>query len=275
MKIIPLVENNLFEDDTLNEHGLSIYIETENYKVLFDTGKTDLFLKNAERLNANLQEVDIVIISHGHYDHIGGLMHFLEINKKAKVYLKSEIFENDYFSIRKKNKKYIGFNKELLNHFDRFIFVNEKDIRIDELNIISTIENNYPLPKGNNILFKEKNNILENDDFKHELIFTINTENGLIIFSGCAHNGILNTITTVKNKFPKEQIKTLIGGFHLIDKNEFTEVENTEEITNIGKELEKMFPNVIFYTGHCTGQNTFVILQNILKIHKIKYLNYE
>ena len=85
MKITVLADNRKFDDTLESEHGLCIYLETENYKCLLDTGASDVFITNAEKLGIDLNEVDFVFISHGHADHIGGLPEFLSVNVKARI----------------------------------------------------------------------------------------------------------------------------------------------------------------------------------------------
>ncbi len=270
MKIVTLIENNSCSDNLHSEHGFSLYIETFKHKILFDTGKTDLFIKNAEYLNIDLQEVDTVIISHAHYDHIGGLTHFLNINQKAKVYLKKEIFDYKYFSARNKIKKYIGFPEEVLKFKNKFVFLEEDCISIDNMIFIKNYIHKYPIPKANKMLFKEIDNQLSYDEFKHEMIFSVIESEKITIFSGCAHSGILNAILVVKYHFPDKEIISIIGGFHLIDKNEFVETETETEVRFIAKELKRLTPEAVFYTGHCTGENIFSILKEILENKLIK-----
>ncbi|MDD2234946.1 MAG: MBL fold metallo-hydrolase [Desulfitobacteriaceae bacterium] len=87
MLIKTLVENISISKDFGNEHGLSLYIETKKHKILFDVGASELFLQNAKKLDVNITDVDILVISHGHYDHGGGLKVFLQENSAATVYL--------------------------------------------------------------------------------------------------------------------------------------------------------------------------------------------
>lgn len=265
MKVTTLIENTSLNENLISEHGLSLYIETDTHKILFDTGKTDSFLKNAKKLNIDLKEVDMVIISHGHYDHIGGLMSFLDLNQQATVYLKKAIFDFQYFSIRDNEKKYIGYPDGLLKYKHRFKFLEDSNYHIDDVHIIPKIETIYPLPKGNDLLYKKKGETLSNDDFKHELVFAINTINGVHLFSGCAHNGILNMVSTVKNVLPNTPIKTIIGGFHLIEANDFVATETDKELTTIATILKQFTNGATYYTGHCTGNNALEKLSSILK----------
>ena len=90
MKIITLVENTTENECFTAEHGLSIYIETEKHKLLLDTGQTDALIHNAETLGIDLSEVDTVILSHGHYDHSGGILPFSMINNKAQIIMQKK-----------------------------------------------------------------------------------------------------------------------------------------------------------------------------------------
>ena len=90
--ITTLVENCVYGRKLQAEHGLSLYIETSEHRLLFDTGASDLFIRNARLLHIDLQKVDYLILSHGHSDHTGGLRHFLELNKQATVVCKREAF---------------------------------------------------------------------------------------------------------------------------------------------------------------------------------------
>jgi len=112
MKIITLIENHVNSPGLVAEHGLSLYIDTGNKKILFDTGQSGLFIQNAQKLGIDIREIDLLVISHGHYDHTGGLYQFLEVNKKATVYAKKEIFTPKYSG----KTRFIGTqpNEELL-----------------------------------------------------------------------------------------------------------------------------------------------------------------
>lgn len=109
MRIVTLLENTTCREDLSCEHGLSLYIETGDKKILFDAGQTDLFARNAEKLGIDLGQVDFAVLSHGHYDHGGGLTCFLEENKIAPVYVHREAFTPHYNG----SEKYIGLDPQL------------------------------------------------------------------------------------------------------------------------------------------------------------------
>ena len=109
MQITALVDNISYEQDLGAEHGLSLYIETGAHKILFDMGQTELFAENAEKLGIDLADVDMAVLSHGHYDHGGGLRRFLQINQKAPVYLSRYAFNLLYHG----PVKYIGLDQSI------------------------------------------------------------------------------------------------------------------------------------------------------------------
>ena len=124
MRVVTLIENTSPRDELVCEHGLSLYIETGEYRILFDAGQSGAFADNAEKLGIDLRKVDFAVLSHGHYDHGGGLLRFLEINSTAPVYLRKEAFE-PHFNAASKD---IGLDRKLLDS-NRLVFVdNDREI---------------------------------------------------------------------------------------------------------------------------------------------------
>lgn len=260
MKITTLTDNRAQSKKLETEHGLSLYIETDcGQKILYDTGQSDLFMRNAKKLGVELKNVEKVVISHAHYDHVGGLLAFLKINKTAKVYMNATLFDYEYFSLKSGVKKLNGFPTELLEYRDRFVLI-DKNTSVDNLWMITDIKHTYKMPKGNSILYRQRHGVEELDKFEHELILVVDTARGLCVFTGCAHNGVLNIATTVISVIPSKKTHCLYGGFHLIDGKEYVEVETTEELTEIANELTKLLPKAHFYTGHCTGEKAIEVL---------------
>lgn len=264
MRIITLVDNRTQSENLETEHGLSLYIETDdNLKILYDTGQSDLFIHNAKKLGVDLQAIDMVVISHGHYDHIGGLLSFLKLNKTAKVYMNASIFNYEYFSLKKGVKKMNGFSPDLMQYSERFVLL-DMNTQIDNLWFITEITHKHDSPKGNTILYRQKDGVEELDNFSHEMILVVDTEQGLCIFTGCGHNGVLNIVSTVKTVLPDKQIQSVYGGFHLIDSKDFVKTESQGELINIARELTNSLPTTHFYTGHCTGDKAIEVLSESL-----------
>ena len=122
MKVTVLIENTSQRNDLTAEHGLSLYIETDTHNILFDTGQSGAFADNAAKLGIDLTQVDLCILSHGHYDHGGGLQTFLEVNSGAPVYVSGYAFEPHY-----SQNGYIGLEPSLQNS-DRMILVSDTTV---------------------------------------------------------------------------------------------------------------------------------------------------
>jgi 7,8-dihydropterin-6-yl-methyl-4-(beta-D-ribofuranosyl)aminobenzene 5'-phosphate synthase len=261
MKIITLVEDSQQSPDFGYEHGVSFYIETRNHRILFDLGQTDLFIKNALKLNIDLKKIDTVIISHGHYDHGGGLNYFLSINDKAKIYIQKSAFA-DYYSMRKKNEyTYIGLDKSL-DH-NKFVLLKNDFVIDNELTLLNQIDTSIFFPMSNQTLFKKANNNFILDDFSHEQSLLIKSDGLNVLFAGCAHKGIINIINQAEESINGNKIDALFGGFHLKSRYEEYQ-ESSENIQKIAKILKEK--NVKkYYTGHCTGTYAYKIFKTVLK----------
>lgn len=275
MKITTLIENTKLKSrkDLKKEYGISLFIDSNAGKILSDTGSSKTFTKNAKKLGIPLDEVEIVVISHGHFDHGKGLAHFLKINNKAKIYIKKTAIEKYYIKLFGIIKKYIGLDYDLIKkNSHRFIFLSDFQEIKKNVYIITKINKKYKQPSGNKNLFKKHNGKFILDDFDHELILVIREDDGLILFTGCSHNGILNMIESVQSVFPNKSIKAVFGGFHLMNpitkkmsENE-SDVKKTGRLLNENKNVKKIF------TGHCTGKIAYDILKNIMG-NKLEYFS--
>lgn len=263
MKIITLCENTSINPDLGSEHGLSFYIELDDRKILFDTGASGLFAENAKKLGVDLSAVDIVIISHGHYDHGGGLTRFLEINTKAKIYISRNAFGNYYSD---GGNKYIGIDKTLKDN-ERFIFVDDYQKISDSIQLFSNVQGRELFSTMNKTLLKEKNQLLIEDDFLHEMNAVFFSGDKKVLFAGCAHNGILNILKRYEAIFGGEP-DYYIGGLHLSGSS----VNVNESDDRIIALSEKINPlKVKVYTCHCTGLYAYGILKGKLG-EKINYM---
>lgn len=255
MRIVNLVEDTQGDNGCEYEHGLSFYIEIDKHRILADTGASDMFLRNAKKLGIDLSAVDTVVLSHGHYDHSGGIMPFANINHNAKIYMK-ESAGKDYYN----GSRYIGIDKQILM-LPQVVFTDDYMELDNELSVFSDIKGNCPKPSSNKTLSLKTNSGLIPDNFEHEQCLVIKENEQLILISGCAHNGILNVIDRfvhIYNKHPD----IVLTGFHMMKKTDYTE----DEILYIEETAQKLknMPT-LFYSGHCTGKPAFDIMKNIMK----------
>lgn len=266
MKITCLVENTSDFDTLQSEHGLSLYIETNKHKILFDTGASDLYLENARKLNIDLSEVDYAVISHGHNDHGGGLKTFLKVNSKALIYLNKYAF-GPYYSKKSGGKSYIGLDQALCPN-KRFIFA-EDYLRIDEGHeIFSNIKGNKFTSKCNDNLVMKSGETFVADGFNHEQSLLIEEDGKSLLIAGCAHRGIVNIIDHI-TKIKNVSIDYVIGGFHLYSSSA-KKSEDSYIVQQIGQHLKNT--DAIYYTCHCTGLESYNSLKNIMQ-EKINYLS--
>lgn len=262
MRIINLVENELGETGCEAAHGLSFYVETENHKLLFDTSPSEVVLRNAQKLGVDLTAVDTVILSHGHYDHSGGIIAFMELNPNAKIYMQHNA-GGDYYAYDGEDKgfRYIGIDKKILSLPQ--VQLLEGDTKIDdELQLFTVDKRAFPLPSTNKRLRELRGVEYKQDEFKHEQNLLLTADGKKILFCGCAHNGILNVMETLERKFGKELLPDLvIGGFHLMKRTEFSEAD-TAEVTEIANRLKSYKAH--FATCHCTGLPVFNQMKEIM-----------
>jgi 7,8-dihydropterin-6-yl-methyl-4-(beta-D-ribofuranosyl)aminobenzene 5'-phosphate synthase len=252
-----IIDNNPHPTKKLDtEHGLSIYFEADNLKWLLDTGNSSAFIHNANMLGIKIEDIDYLVLSHGHRDHTGGLSAFLKANKKAKVILSEHIFGHTYYSFRHKSKRDITVDPEVfIKYHNRFSPIIDSQNITKNVAIVTNFNLTNPTPKANSVLFAEHNSIMKPDTFKHEIAVCFKENNSLIVFSGCAHNGLLNTIESCSQFTKIKEITSCIGGTHLNDRSDSNSFETDEEIDQIAFTLKANYPNIKFITGHCTGDN--------------------
>ena len=233
MKITVLVENTEGSEKLETEHGLSLYIEANNKKILFDMGQSALFAKNAEKKGIDLTAVDFAVLSHGHYDHGGGLEIFLKTNKTAPVYLSRFAFEPHYNG----TEKYIGLDTDLMSD-NRLVFVGD-ELKIDNgFTLYSCNEREKKHYLGSFGLNMTDGEEFLPDDFRHEQYLLIEEDGKRILISGCSHKGVMD----ITEWFIPD---VLVGGFH------FTKIEPGENLKSYTEFLNNF--STAFYTCHCTG----------------------
>lgn len=274
MYIATLIEDTLEEKKKYlkNEHGLSLYIKHKGKNILFDCGPSDTLIKNSKKMNLDLSQIDYLIISHGHFDHGGGIIPFLKVNKKAKVYIhkscnKNFYFKNDY------EKEYIGLNPKIFEKFsDRLIYTDKDLLKIDDdIFLVQNIQLQKKITKNNESMLINSNNKYFKDEFEHEQVMIIFDNSKSYLFSGCSHKGIINIAENVKKEFNINKIDFFIGGLHLVDDPILKTAIDNYELDEVGKYLNSSINTT--YTCHCTGDTAYNYLKNECKLNeKINYL---
>jgi 7,8-dihydropterin-6-yl-methyl-4-(beta-D-ribofuranosyl)aminobenzene 5'-phosphate synthase len=256
-KLVLLSENYVRDPAVRGEFGLSIYVETDGRKILFDTGASELFWENAVRLGVDLTEVETCVISHGHQDHTGGMLRFLKENKKAKIYVHKDAFGPTYGVTDGKIDDYdsgIPWKpEELAPYHDRFVLTDGPYWLSPGLVISGTIPNEpgfLPVEK-----FYRPDGIggLRQDTMSHEQFLAVWENGGIIVFSGCSHKGIMAAVRYARELFPRQKIRGVVAGMHL---NGAT----GEMRRGTAKRLAREEPEAVLPI-HCTGLEACAVMK--------------
>lgn len=251
IRITVLCENLVGKLVGAGEHGFSAFIETDKGNYLFDTGGGRSILPNSLTLNKDLKSIRKIFLSHGHYDHTGGLSEVLKLKGKVDVHAHPHVFLDRIAVLKEEDreiKRFIG-----IRHKKRYLeslganFVFNRDFMEVEKGLFFTgeVPRQTNFEKSDPRLFSEMDGTVTNDLFLDDQSLILDTNKGIILILGCAHSGMINIINHVINKMGKEKFHVILGGTHL----DFLTPEQLEEsITSLKKmEVEKIG------VSHCTG----------------------
>ena len=248
--VTAIVENTSYKPGFYAEHGLSMLIEIISEgkitKILMDAGQsTFAFLNNVQQLKIDLTDIDAIVISHGHYDHTGALLDALnKIPKRIPIIGHPNMFDKKYS--KHVRLRYIGvpFSKDDLQHTGNLILT-KSPVKV-ALSACTTGEiNRTSISSLSNKLVVKKNETFVKDNLLDDQALVVNTKKGLVIISGCAHSGIINTIFHAQKLTNQENVFGVIGGFHLVE-------SDPDTIKAVLKILNTLNPTVIA-PCHCTG----------------------
>lgn len=260
MKVITLLENTACREDLAHAHGLSLYIETPRHKILFDMGPNEDFLCNARKLGVDLTAVDLAVLSHGHYDHGGGLRAFCEINHRAEIFIHPDAF-GDFYSVKEgEEPRYIGLDPELWQLESRILPTGDC-LRLDEeLTLFADVPRDFANGAAGASLREKTPDGLRPDAFTHEQDLLVQAEGRAVLFAGCAHRGIVNIVRGAEAHLGRLP-DAVFGGFHFFQLQP-GDPQGEELIAAAGRALLR--GETVYYTGHCTGPYAYEKLKEIL-----------
>lgn len=266
MKLTILVDNNtLINKNFLGEAGLSIFIEIENKKIIFDTGYSDIFIRNASKMGINLKEIDYLIFSHGHNDHTWGLFHFIEYCSEASSLNKPTIIAHP-LTFEAKHIESVGeigslIIKEKLPRFFNIKYSKTPYWITEKLVFLGEIPRNNEFEGKTSIGQVCKNGVAKNDYIIDDSALAYKAEYGLVIITGCSHSGICNITEYAKKVCNESKIFDIVGGFHLLAPNNNRLLKTVEYLSDIG--VNQLHP------CHCTDLQSKIALAEKLNIQEV------
>jgi len=260
MKITVLVEDTVRTDirGLRSEHGISLLIEYAGKRILIDVGQSDLFLNNADILGVNLEAIDALILSHGHYDHTGGLPFAIKKwgGKGVKLIAHPDVFERKV----RKNGEEIGSpitKDEAAVVFDLVLSSDALSLT-DSIHFTGAVPRNFEDP--GTVCYHYTDDVCVPDPIYDDGSIIFDTKKGPVVVTGCAHSGIVN-VARFAERFRNQGVYALIGGFHLLDATDDRLASIIEAFKQM--KIKELFP------GHCTGLPAVCRMRRELGARKI------
>ena len=250
-RITVLCENLVGKLIGSGEHGFSAFIETDKGDYLFDTGSGRSVVANSLTLSTDLKSIKKISLSHGHYDHTGGLSEVLKLKGKVDVYAHPHVFLDRIAVLKEEDreiKRFIGihYKKRYLESLGANFVFNTDFIEVEKgLFLTGEVPRHTTFEKPDPRLFSEMDGRTTHDLFLDDQSLILDTDRGMVLILGCAHSGMINIINHVINKMGKEKFHAILGGTHL----DFLTPEQLEESINVLKKMKIEKIGV----SHCTG----------------------
>jgi 7,8-dihydropterin-6-yl-methyl-4-(beta-D-ribofuranosyl)aminobenzene 5'-phosphate synthase len=271
MKLTVLLDNNtLIDQYFLGEPGLSIYIEDQQKRILFDIGYSDAFIRNAQKMGIDLLNLDAIILSHGHLDHTWGLEPLMRLHTEAEIeglpHKKPELIAHPFAFYEKRTNASVhaGMNlseEELMHHVSikksrEPLFITENLVFLGEIARKFEV---YSNPKKKRTMITPDG--IEDDLLLDDTALAYRTDDGLVVITGCSHSGIANIVEHARRVCRDDRVLDIIGGLHLLK-------SSREELNTLTQYLKERSIRRL-YACHCTDLSAKIALSRAVRVEEV------
>lgn len=260
MEITVLIENTGCPA-LAREHGLAVHIAYRGHSILLDTGSSGAFAENARSLGVDLAQVELGVLSHGHYDHADGLRAFFQANSRAPMYIRKGAL-GAYYSMRGGAPKFVGVHRDICRDWaGRFVEVEGVYPLMEGAWLVPDPAPEQDARRAQHLYEKVGEDQFRQDTFTHEHSLVLEGERGLVVFNSCCHAGASNIAGHIARTFPGKPLAALVGGFHMMGSTGTDSINCGEDyVFGVADTLRELGVGQI-YTGHCTGEPAFALLR--------------